>query len=186
MQLGEGRITYFNPDYDIAIVELKESDGITDYLELDDNLFKEETKAYYKDISIYILQYPHGNIASVSYGLSTDIIDFEIRLMCSTDNGSSGSPILNLSNNKVIGIHKQASIRYNFNMGTCLKFPLHEFLEKENCNLNKSIDNNINNDSNISIDNNPNILTNLVMAELLNDINDQMKPGPKIMDLTLI
>ncbi len=71
-------------------------------------------------------------------------------------------------------------------MGTFLKFPLHEFLEKENCNLNKSIDNNINNDSNISIDNNPNILTNLVMAELLNDINDQMKPGPKIMDLTLI
>ena len=66
MQLGEGRITYFNPAYDIAIVELKESDGITDYLELDDNLFKEETKAYYKDISIYILQYPHGNIASVS------------------------------------------------------------------------------------------------------------------------
>ena len=65
-------------------------------------------------------------------------------------------------------------------MGTCLKFPLHEFLEKENCNLNKSIDNNINNDSNISIDNNPNILTNLVMAELLNDINDQMKPGPKM------
>ena len=40
-------------------------------------------------------------------------------------------------------------------MGTCLKFPLHEFLEKENCNLNKSIDNNIINDSNISIDNNP-------------------------------
>ena len=65
-------------------------------------------------------------------------------------------------------------------MGTCLKFPLHEFLEKENCNLNKSIDNNINNDSNISIDNNPNIQTNLVMAELLNDINDQMKPGPKM------
>ena len=59
IQLGEGRITYFNPVYDIAIVELKESDGITDYLELDDNLFKEETKAYYKDISIYILQYPH-------------------------------------------------------------------------------------------------------------------------------
>ena len=56
MQLGEGRITYFNPDYDIAIVELKESDGITDYLELDDNLFKEDLK---KKLKLIIKIYPY-------------------------------------------------------------------------------------------------------------------------------
>ena len=131
-------------------------------------------------IYLYILQYPHGNFASVSYGLSTDIIDFEIRHICSRDNGSSGSPILNLSNNKVIGIHKQASIRYNFNMGTCLKFPLNKFLERENSNLNISVDNSINNYSNISIENIKNIPSNLVIDELFNDINEKMKPFPKL------
>ena len=56
MHLWEGRITYFNPDYDIAIVELKESDGITDYLELDDNLFKEDLK---KKLKLIIKIYPY-------------------------------------------------------------------------------------------------------------------------------
>ena len=31
------RKTYFNKDYDIAILELKEKDTINNYLELDDN-----------------------------------------------------------------------------------------------------------------------------------------------------
>ena len=34
---------------------------------------------------------------------------------------------LNLSTNKVIGIHKQASKKFNFNLCTCLKFPLNDF-----------------------------------------------------------
>ena len=117
------RKTYFNKGYDIAIIELKENDGIKNYLELDDNLFKEETKAYYKDISIYTLHYPYGNKASVSYGLSTGIDNHEIKHICSTEHGSSGSPILNLSNNKVIGIHKQGSKKFNFNVGTWFEIP---------------------------------------------------------------
>ena len=101
INLGKERKTYFNKDYDIAMIELKEKDNINNYLELDDNLFKEETKAYYKDISIYTLHYPYGNKASVSYGLSSDIDNYEIKHLCSTEHGSSGAPILNLSNNKV-------------------------------------------------------------------------------------
>jgi len=130
IQLGEKRETYFNEEYDIAMIELKENDNINNFLELDDNLFKEESQVYYKDISIYILHYPLGNKASVSYGLSTDIYDYEIKHICSTEHGSSGSPILNLSNNKVIGIHKQSSIKFNFNLGTNLKFPLNIFYQK--------------------------------------------------------
>ena len=53
INLGIERKTYFNKDYDVAMIELKENDNINNYLELDDNLFKEETQAYYKDISIY-------------------------------------------------------------------------------------------------------------------------------------
>ena len=52
-------------------------------------------------------------------------------IFCSTDNGSSGAPILNSSNNKLIGIHKGASNNHNFNKGTILIFPIKEFLLKK-------------------------------------------------------
>ena len=162
IKLEEKRESYFREDYDIAIIEVKENDNINNFLELDDNLFKDETKAYYKDISIYILHYPLGNKASVSYGLSTDIDDYEIRHICSTEHGSSGSPILNLSNNKVIGIHKQASKKFNFNLGTNLKFPLNDFLSKKNQNNNSK-----------------DIITS-AMSDLLNDMKNQNKPGLKM------
>ena len=155
------RKTYFNEDYDIAMIELKENDNINNYLELDDNLFKDETKAYYKDISIYILQYPLGEKASVSYGLSTGIDNYEIKHICSTEHGSSGSPILNLSTNKVIGIHKQGSKKFNFNLGTCLKFPLNDFYN------NNSMVNSI-------------MKPNSVMLDLFNDMKKSFKPGPKM------
>ena len=35
------RKTYFNEDYDLTLIELKEEDKIKNYLELDDNLFQE-------------------------------------------------------------------------------------------------------------------------------------------------
>ena len=124
------RITYFNEVFDLTLIELKEGDNINNYLELDDNLFKNEIKAFYRNISIYVLQYPLGNNAAVSYGLSNGINNYEINHTCSTEHGSSGSPILNLLNNKVIGIHKQGTKNFNYNIGTCLQFPLYDFFEK--------------------------------------------------------
>ena len=43
---------------------------------------------------------------------------------------STGSPILNLENNKVIGIHKESSTQFNVNKGTLLKFPINDCIEK--------------------------------------------------------
>ena len=124
------RITYFNDLYDLTLIELKEGDNINNYLELDDNLFKNEIRAFYRNISIYVLQYPLGNNAAVSYGLSNGINNYKINHTCSTEHGSSGSPILNLLNNKVIGIHKKVAINFNYNIGTCLQFPLNDFFQK--------------------------------------------------------
>jgi len=147
INLKTKRITYFNKLYDLTLIELKENDGISinKYLELDNNLFKKEIKAYYENISIYVLQYPLGNKAAVSYGLSlsNEINNYEINHTCSTEHGSSGSPILNLSNNKVIGIHKKGAKNFNFNIGTCLQFPLNDFFEK---NKKENEPNNIKND----------------------------------------
>ena len=124
------RRTYFNEDYDIALIEIKEIDKVNNFLELDDNLFKGKEKVFYEEKSVYVLQYPNGKIACVSYGLLINIDEYNITHTCSTENGSSGSPILNLENNKVIGIHKEGSTVFNFNFATFLKYPLEKFIEK--------------------------------------------------------
>ena len=174
IKLGIDRKIYFNKDYDIAIIEIIEDDGIDKYLELDENIFKEEAKAYFEDISIYILHYPYGNKASVSYGLSKDLNDFEIGHTCCTEHGSSGSPILNLANNKVIGIHKQGSKNINFNIGTFLKFPLKDFMKTKRSNSAMNIFNENNNNIN-NFD-----IKHLTMKNLFNDMKKVIKPGPKI------
>ena len=55
IDLSIERKTYFNKDYDIILIELKDGDKIKDYLELDNNLFQDNSEINYKDKSIYIL-----------------------------------------------------------------------------------------------------------------------------------
>ena len=40
IDLSINREKYFSKEYDIALIELKENDGIKEYLELDDNILK--------------------------------------------------------------------------------------------------------------------------------------------------
>ena len=137
IDLAIKRENYFNKEYDIALIELKENDGIKEFLELDDNILKENENVYYEKKSIYILHYLLGNDICVLYGKLNGINKYDIIHACSTDNGSSGSPILNLKNNKVIGIHKEGSTNsnyYNYNKGTLLKYPLNDIIKKYNKN----------------------------------------------------
>ena len=48
---------------------------------------------------------------------------------CSTEYGSSGSPIFDSSNNKIIGIHKKRSGK-NYNIGAFLSDSIKEFINK--------------------------------------------------------
>ena len=101
------RKRYFSKEYDLTLIELKDIDiDENNCLDLDDNLFKDKINSYFKEKSVYILHYPFGKKAAVSYGFSIEIENSDIKHSCNTEHGSSGSPILNLSNNKVIGIHK--------------------------------------------------------------------------------
>ena len=94
---------------------------------------------YYKNESIYILNYLRGEQIVVSYGLLSDIkSDNEIAHKCSTDNGSSGSPILSLKNNKLIGIHYGPSKNFNYNNGTLIIFPIIEYIQKNFNNINNN------------------------------------------------
>ena len=84
--------------------------------------------------TIYILQYPEGK-TSYSYGVLKDESNSQdIIYSCSTSEGSSGAPILNLINNKIIGVHKGS--KASLNIGTLMKYIVDAF--KKTYNINKA------------------------------------------------
>ena len=70
----------------------------------------------------------------VSFGYGIQKLDENyIMHLCDTENCSSGSPILNLKANKVIGLHSGAIINNNmnkYNMGILLKYQLNQLNEE--------------------------------------------------------
>ena len=142
------RINYTSKIYDTTIIEIYEDkDNIKDFLQLDFNINEDNFNNKYINKSIYTLHYPNCEKIAVSYGIIKSIDlnnNYSLYHLCSTDKGSSGSPILNIRTNKLIGIHKGSSNNYNFNKGTLLFYPFKEFISKINQNIvlnapNKSI-----------------------------------------------
>jgi len=70
---------------------------------------------YNNNHSIYIPQYLNGDKVVVSYGIINKINGYNINHYCCTESGSSGSPIINLLNNKIIGIHKEFIFYFHSN-----------------------------------------------------------------------
>ncbi len=105
---------------DITLIEIHpNSDKINDFLELDEEINKDINilEKTYRDKSIYVLHYPKATKSHVSYGLLNQIQESnKIIHSCSTEEGSSGSPILSLDNKKIIGIHR-GTCRNNTNIG---------------------------------------------------------------------
>ena len=138
---------YTNKEYDVTIIEIKEKENIHHFLELDNiiinGILEVNNKNFkYEDETIYILQYPKGKL-SVSYGVLNKLCEdkkYNFNHKCSTEGGSSGSPMLNL-NNKVIGIHKE-SCNYNYNRGIFLNYPIKEFIKKYYKEKDKFVNNN--------------------------------------------
>ena len=123
-------------EYDLMIIQLKEIDEIHNYLELDPNIYqKNSISTIYKDEKIYVLHFPNGQEATISYGCGIEEINnYDITHKCFTCECSSGGPIINAVNNKVIGIHKQYDKRIKYNIGTFLAFPLGKLKIKNNNN----------------------------------------------------
>jgi len=149
IDINDDRKIYSNKEYDISIIEINPSkDKIYDFLEIDENIFEiKEYYYYYKDI--YILQYCKINTGFkkyVSYGKMRNF-DEEKNMwiyLCSTGNGASGSPILNIENNKLLGIHKEGSTKSDFNYGIHLKNSIIDFNNGNNL-LKKYKDNDFSN-----------------------------------------
>ena len=150
IKLNKNRKIYSSDktEYDIMILKIYPYDDIQNinYLELDDNLLSNKSELIYEDTSIYILHFPMSKEINVSYGYGIKEKDKNnIMHKCKTAMGSSGAPILNLSTNKVIGIHKSyinSTKKDNkencYNLGTLLKYPLIK-LNKKNDPFRKNI-----------------------------------------------
>jgi len=150
---------YTNKDYDITIIEIKQEDEIKEncFLEIDD-IKKDKSSNGYIGNTIYILHYPIiGNEQKLS--MSLGIIkenslekDFEFNHLCSTDSGSFGAPIINSSNNKVIGIHKLGTINKNYNVGAYLNnaIEIYKDLFKKELMIKKDLKNSNMNDEKIA------------------------------------
>ena len=96
--LNNNRKIYTNEEYDTTIIEIKpEIDKINNFMELDEKIYK-KSNIIYNNESIYIIQYPNGEKAVVSYGIINKINEYDIIHYCCTESGSSGSPIINLLN----------------------------------------------------------------------------------------
>ena len=134
IKIDDSRKIYSNEKYDVTIIEIKEDDGIkkNSFLEIDNQIFEQNSYEKYRKQPIYLLHYPKGIEVEKSDGI-IGIIDEnneEIKHYCSTSPGSSGAPIINLKNQKVIGIHKGAPTKgEEYNYGTYLKLPIEEFNE---------------------------------------------------------
>ena len=120
------RMIYKNRLYNITIIEIKEEDNIIHYLELDDKIIsnirnKKNENIEYINNQIYILQYPEGNLA-LSYSIIDDVNKYYFNHKCKANKGALGSPILNINNNKVIGIFNKD------NNGIFLTYPINKFI----------------------------------------------------------
>jgi len=123
----KNRIIYNNKKLDIAIIEIKKKDGIENFLLLDEE--NQDLKISGK--TVYLLQYLDTNEPFVSYGIIKDLNKISFNHSCNTIFGSSGSPILNIENNKVIGIHIGAIQNNNYNKGLFLINQMNDFIKKK-------------------------------------------------------
>ena len=132
IKADKSRIIYssIRNKYDLMIIKIKEEDEIDNYLELDPNIYDDNSENIYKDELIYILHFPNSGEAMISYGCGLEKNnEYDMRHKCNSNRGSSGGPILNAVNNKIIAIHK-ACFKINgenkYNIGSFLKLPLNE------------------------------------------------------------
>lgn len=76
------------------------------FLYLDETFFKGGKQSNCHNFPIWTIHYPKGNVVKYSNGKINRINEYQILYITKTDFGSSGCPIINKGNFKVIGINK--------------------------------------------------------------------------------
>ena len=141
--IDKGRRTYTNhKNLDTTIIQIIENDGLDmeSFLEIYSFNKYENIEKILENKETYIIHYPLGGKSHISFGSikSIDEKNYDIIHNNSTEVGSSGGPILDLNNYKILGIHKSFSKIGNYNLGTLIKGPIEEFyIQQKNHHINK-------------------------------------------------
>ena len=165
LYIDESRKVYTSDEnnFNITIIEIKKSDEIiintNEMLEIDNDIFKDfNFYEKYKDKSIYTIYYPKNKKIEYSINIIKNIDDKNINIehLCSIQEGSSGSPLLNLETFKVIGINIGKHKEFEYNFGILIKEPINEFNKLMNNyeNNNEMYNKNIINDQEKILNNN--------------------------------
>ena len=121
LKLNNKRKIYINESKDITIIEIKKEDNynLNNFLDIDYDIF-ENINLNDKFKSIYLIHFPFGKESSLSIGTIEKIEDELINHKCATEFGSSGAPIINLNNFRIIGIHQGTDGILSVNTGILL------------------------------------------------------------------
>ena len=143
IEIDSTRKTYTNKNSDITIIEIKNSDEINSFLEIDEELFNSLAEKKEKDDEekkICVIQYKDDGQKEFSEGTIQSINENNIDYSCSNKIGSSRGLILNLINLKLIGVIKEETD--NCSQGILMKILIKEFFEnfKNNNQINSDID----------------------------------------------
>ena len=120
INLDENNILFKSEEFQILIIKIDSNNNLTknNFLEFDDNL--------YENNHIYILR-----TSGVSYGYLVKQVKQFFLYSCKVE--SLGAPIINLENNKVIGLTIKYKINTeNFYLGTFLKYAVNEINKIKN------------------------------------------------------
>ena len=104
----KARMSLCNNKLGITMIEIKDSDNIKYFLEADTNNLNKPQKYYNINKQVYMIHNNDNNIY-VSYGIINNEYAKSNYFMhtCNSFQGSSGFPIINMENHKVIGINKE-------------------------------------------------------------------------------
>ena len=125
-----GNIKYFDKDYDLSILQIKENKNTNKiyFLELDENVYKNNNEIHYNNSSIYTIHYNQDKNIYATFGAIKYINKSKMILSTNINLNFKDSPVFNLSNNKLIGIAKENS-KY-FTNGYFFKFIINEFINE--------------------------------------------------------
>ena len=117
MNLNNRDIIYLPNPKDITIIKIKQNEiNNIQYLSIDLNYSK--GYQFYKDKEVFTAGYPKGEKLAAGNGKIKGILnEYEFYHNIPTERGSSGSPIILFNTLTVIGIHKEAAMNMDLNIG---------------------------------------------------------------------
>ena len=136
LYVDDSRKSYINDDkYNISLLEIKKED----YLDIDSFLEIESDESFdsnnlYQNESLGLVSYnkKEKNYNAIKFKIKTiNENQYAFKFVSNLNEELIGSPIINITNNKILGIYKNYDKKINLNNGILLKIPINEFFEEE-------------------------------------------------------